>query len=318
MAKLRDRVQNALDEARLLILGAQVLLGFEYRSVFESGFEQLPLHSRHLKLIGLSALLITLALLIWPGSYHRIVNKGVDSEELHQFTSRVMTFALSPFALALGLDMFVAAEKVAGSLIGTTIGVLATLLAVIFWYVMEAFERNRHAENKEMSIKKPERSRTRLKDKIKQVLTEARVVLPGAQALLGFQLVTFLMEGFEKLPSFLKYIHLISLCLTAASIILLMTPAAYHRIVEQGEETEHFHRFASKTLIAAMAPLALAICSDFFLVVCVVTGSEELASISGAAMLIMFLGLWFILPTYWRAKSGRGAPHQTRAHAIQE
>jgi len=32
---------------------------------------------------------------------------------------------------------------------------------------------------------------TKLKDKIKLVLTEARVVLPGAQALLGFQLITF-------------------------------------------------------------------------------------------------------------------------------
>lgn len=65
---------------------------------------------------------------------------------------------------------------------------------------------------------------TKLKDKIKHVLTEARVVLPGAQALLGFQLITFLMDGFEKLPNLLKYVHLISLCLTAVSIILLMTP----------------------------------------------------------------------------------------------
>jgi len=65
------------------------------------------------------------------------------------------------------------------------------------------------------------------------------------------------MDGFEKLPNLLKYVHLISLCLTAVSIILLMTPAAYHRIVERGEETEHFHRFARKTLLAAMAPLAL-------------------------------------------------------------
>jgi hypothetical protein len=318
MAKLRDRVQNALDEARLLILGAQVLLGFEYRSVFESGFEHLPPHSRYLKLVGLTGLLITLALLIWPGSYHRIVERGMDSEDLHQFTSRVMTFALLPFALALGVDLFVAGEKVAGPSIGAALGVPATLLAITFWYVLEAVERKRHTENKAMSTRKPGPSRTKLKDKIKHVLTEARVVLPGAQALMGFQLVTFLMEGFEKLPNFLKYIHLTSLCLTAASIILLMTPAAYHRIVERGEETEHFHRFASKTLIAAMAPLALAVCSDFFIVVRVVTESEELALFSSAAMLLLFLGLWFVAPTYWRATSVRNASHRPGAHAVQE
>jgi len=117
------------------------------------------------------------------------------------------------------------------------------------------------------------------------------------------------MDGFEKLPNLLKYVHLISLCLTAVSIILLMTPAAYHRIVERGEETEHFHRFASKTLLAAMAPLATAICSDFFVVVWVVTVSEELALISGAAMLFLFFGLWFVMPAYWRAASARKAPH---------
>jgi len=317
MARLKDRVQNALDEARLLILGAQVLLGFEYRSVFERGFEHLPPHSRYLKLVGLTALLITLALLIWPGSYHRIVNRGVDSEELHQFTTRVMTCALLPFALALGLDMFVAGERVAGAFVGVTIGVFAAILAIYFWYVLEATERKHHTENKAMSATSWKSAGTKLRDKIKHVLTEARVVLPGAQALLGFQLITFLMDGFEKLPNILKYVHLISLCLTAVSIILLMTPAAYHRIVERGGETEHFHRFASKILLAAMAPLAFAVCSDFLLVVWVVTESEELALISGAAMLLLFFGLWFVMPAYWRVTGAGRAPHRSQAPVAQ-
>jgi len=40
MAKLKDRVQNALDEARMLVLGTELLIGFHYRSAFESGFDQ--------------------------------------------------------------------------------------------------------------------------------------------------------------------------------------------------------------------------------------------------------------------------------------
>jgi hypothetical protein len=319
MARLKDKVQNALDEARLLILGTQVLLGLEFRSVFESGFEHLPMHSRYLKLVSLTVLLVAVALLVWPGSYHRIISEGNDSEELHQFTSRVMLFALMPFAVALGLDLFVAGEKLGGSFVGTAIGVVVTGLAIGFWYLLESIERKRHIEKKRMTTKKPEsQRRTRMKDKIRHVLTEARVVLPGAQALLGFQLVTFLMEGFDKLPSVSKYIHLISLCLTAVSIILLMTPAAYHRIVEQGEETEHFHRFASKTLIAAMVPLALALCGDFFVVVRAVTESAEAALVCGVVMLLLFFGLWFGLPTYWRITSVRTAPRHSSAHAVQE
>src|SRR5215471_5851381 len=99
MARLKDKVQNALDEARLLILGAQVLLGLEFRSAFENGFAHLPMYSKYLKLVALTLLLMVLALLICPGSYHRIVTKGVDTEELHRFTSRVMRFALMPFAI---------------------------------------------------------------------------------------------------------------------------------------------------------------------------------------------------------------------------
>lgn len=38
MAKLKNKVQNALDEARILILGTQVLIGFGLRVVFEEGF----------------------------------------------------------------------------------------------------------------------------------------------------------------------------------------------------------------------------------------------------------------------------------------
>ena len=39
----------------------------------------------------------------------------------------------------------------------------------------------------------------RLTNKIKHVLTECRVVLPGAQALLGFQFICVLTESFDRL-----------------------------------------------------------------------------------------------------------------------
>lgn len=44
-------------------------------------------------------------------------------------------------------------------------------------------------------------TKTPLDAKIDYVLTEARVVLPGAQALLGFQLAIVLTNGFQQLSS---------------------------------------------------------------------------------------------------------------------
>jgi hypothetical protein len=48
---------------------------------------------------------------------------------------------------------------------------------------------------------------TQLKTKIEQMLTEARVMLPGGQALLGFQLVATLTKSFHELHSTYQYIH---------------------------------------------------------------------------------------------------------------
>ena len=144
--------------------------------------------------------------------------------------------------------------------------------------------------------------KTPLKDRVEQVLTEARVVLPGVQALLGFQLATILMDGFDKLPQSSKYIHLMSLILMGLCVILLMTPAAYHRIVERGEDTERFHRFASVTLLVTMIPLPLGICGDLFVVLRKVFGSVSLSIGIALLTLAFFYGLWFGYPQFRKAQ----------------
>ena len=44
----------------------------------------------------------------------------------------------------------------------------------------------------------PPESATALKTKIEQLLTEARVIIPGGQALLGFQFVATLTKSFRR------------------------------------------------------------------------------------------------------------------------
>jgi len=46
--ELSKKVKVALDETRMLILGAQILLGFQFRGVFGDGYDQLPADSRYL------------------------------------------------------------------------------------------------------------------------------------------------------------------------------------------------------------------------------------------------------------------------------
>ena len=76
--ELSKKVKIALDETRMLILGAQILLGFQFRGAFSDGFDQLPTDARYLAGLALGLMVCVVGLLIAPGPYHRIVEGGAD------------------------------------------------------------------------------------------------------------------------------------------------------------------------------------------------------------------------------------------------
>jgi Family of unknown function (DUF6328) len=301
MTTLKDKIKLALNESRMLVLGAQIFLGFALRGIFEPAFERLPKSSQNIKLASLLVLLATIACLMAPGSYHRIVRGGSDAEDVHEFATRVMDVALVPFVIALVLEVYVMTGKILGVAGGLWLAALIGGLGAFFWYGLGAINR-RSRKDTTRKERNPAVEPTKLKDKIDQALTEALVVLPGVQTLLGFQFITMFMDAFEKLPNSLKYLHMAGLGLMAVTMILLMTPAAFHRIAENGEATERLHAIASGFLLASMITLPLGICTDVFIVFRKVTGSTELSTAAAAAVLIVFYGLWFGFTTYRRTR----------------
>jgi hypothetical protein len=313
MAKLKDKIKTGLDEDRMLVLVVQVLLGFECRAAFEPGFERLPPVAQYLKLTSFGLLLLTLAVLLAVPAYHREVEHGESTPHFQRVLGRFMIFALAPFALALGIDVSIAGQKVFGQSGGMSFGLITAAAAAFFWYGFEMYSR-RARKNGDEIMKDEESEKTPLSDKIKQILTEGRIVLPGAQALLGFQLSAFLTDGFDKLPRESQVLHLIALSLVALTAIFLMTPPAYHRIVEKGEDTERFHKLASRFVMAAMIPLALGITTDFYVVLNKVTKAPVVALTLSAVALAMFYGLWFAFPLFRARSNGRSALITSPAH----
>lgn len=341
MTQLKDKVQYALDEGRILILGAHLLIGFQFRAFLEEGYERLPFTSQLLLFVALWLLLATMTLLIAPTAYHRIVAEGEDTDEVHRYATRTLTWALLPFALALGLDVYVAAGRAVGGTLAAVAGFGALALALFFWFGLELGARGGRA-GVQQGVKEVSKVDTeagakaegpaaggqqsagsaggeqegggqggggaKLTDRIKHVLTETRTVLPGVQALLGFQLIATLTPGFEKLPALSQYVHLASLALMALAAILLMTPAAYHRIVERGEETEHFHNFAGRLVVASLVPLALGVCGGLYVVVQKVTDSPLVSVIASIVALAVFYEFWFGITIYRRVQRRHERP----------
>jgi hypothetical protein len=309
-AGVERQVKLALDESRVLVLGTQVLLGFALRAPFERAFDALPAAARRAKLADIALLLLVLALLLLPAAYHQIVAGGAASPPLLRFATRTMDLALAPFALALGLTLYTATVRLLGTAAAAGLGLAAGLGAAGGWYAPGLARRAR--EGRAMAgaagSAATRASEMDLVDRVDQALTEVRIVLPGAQALLGFQLATFLMDGFERLPRLAQYVHLASLLATAGATILLIAPPAYHRVAEQGGVTERLRRFTVAMLLAALACLAVGLAGDLFVVVTKLTGRPVAAAAAALAALAGCNGLWFGLTFALRGRrAGAGA-----------
>src|SRR6186713_728150 len=107
----------------------------------------------------------------------------------------------------------------------------------------------------------PEREELSLNDAATHVLEECRTVVPGMQALFGFQLIAVFSAGFrEQLSSTERLIHLISIVLVTIAIALVMSPAALHRQTEPLSVSRRFISASSRLLMASLIPLAVGIC----------------------------------------------------------
>lgn len=294
---LERKVKNALDETRLLILGAQVLFGFQFNSFFQEAFAELPRAVQALDCAALVMMMIAVGLLIAPAMQHRLIEEGQDTNRIQAAATALAGAALFPIAVGLGIDVFIAFERIVGMRAAILAGLIFWALAVLFWYGIEFVLRERSA-----IVKREEEKPTPLSVKVEQMLTEARVIIPGAQALLGFQLTVTLTRSFEQLATSARLIHLAALCGVALAIILLMAPAAVHRISFNGEDTPRFLKIGSALVIAAPIPLALGIALDMYAAGIRASESATLAAVLCAGTLIVLAGVWYAYPLWRRAQ----------------
>ena len=298
---LAKKLSTALNETRLLILGAQVLFGFEFHGIFQDGFADLPRTRRSLVCVSLLCMATAIGLLIAPSAQHRIVERGEETRRIHRVTTLFAGLALLPFGTSLAIDVSIGLERIAGSNTALLVGSAFCVLAGVLWYAFGFVVKLRRGD----PIMQDEEKPAPLSTKIDQMLTEARVILPGAQALLGFQLTVTLSHAFQQLPSDTKSVHAVALGCVALAVVLLMTPAALHRIGFGGEESQSFLSMGSAFVMLAPLPLAAGIAADMFVAVERAAESSALGIAAGVAAICVLLFLWYLQPLIIRGKVQR-------------
>ncbi len=140
-----------------------------------------------------------------------------------------------------------------------------------------------------------------LDKRAQQTVEEARMVLPGIQALFGFQLVAIFNQRFPQMPAEQQLLHYSALLLIGVAMGLIMAPAAYHRIAEQQGVSRFFVTYGSIMIAISMLPLLTAISFDIYILGRLVIGDQQTSLWIAIAMAALLAILWYAIPFTARA-----------------
>ena len=137
-----------------------------------------------------------------------------------------------------------------------------------------------------------------------EMLQELRVAQTGVQILFAFLLSLSFTERFARIDDFQQWTYVVTLLLTALTTGLLVAPAAIHRMLfGRGVKTATV-RIGHRLFIAGLASLTLTLMGAVLLVLDVAVG-RTFALWSAAAVGIVLIFLWFVLPLPVRSRNDR-------------
>jgi uncharacterized protein DUF6328 len=141
------------------------------------------------------------------------------------------------------------------------------------------------------------KEREPLTESVTHTVEEARMLIPGVTAFLGFQLVAVFNNAFsQKLTPDEQMVHVAAMFVTLVSLLLLLTPAAYHRQAESGWVSQGFVNLSSRLITGATPLFALGMTLDFYLLVRAVSENTTLALLMALLIFGITAVLWYGVP----------------------
>jgi len=133
------------------------------------------------------------------------------------------------------------------------------------------------------------------------MLGELRVLLPTAQLLSAFLIAVPFAPGFAALVGAEKNVFLATFLLSIASLVLLSAPAVQHRLLRPLTDRAAFKALATRQIVVGAFALALALVSATQVVLSAVLG-HMVGNVAAAAIGLLTVGVWCILPRRWRSR----------------
>lgn len=128
-----------------------------------------------------------------------------------------------------------------------------------------------------------------------ELLQELRVSQMGVQILFAFLLTLAFQGSFQKVTHTQLVVYVVTLLLCAGATALLIAPVALHRsMFRQGRKREVVER-AAKLAQGGLFLLFLAICGAILFILDFLL-AREIALLLSAAVAVVFLVLWYVLP----------------------
>jgi hypothetical protein len=146
-----------------------------------------------------------------------------------------------------------------------------------------------------------------------ELLNELRVALPGVQFLLAFLLIVPFQQTIDRTTDFQRDVYFVALVASAVASVLLIAPAAQHRVLFRQHDKEGLLRRSSRSAYAGLVVLAVAIVSAVLLVTDVLFSRTQAWVTAGAVAAL--LAWWWVAVPFWHRSRDRDEDRQEDSRA---
>ena len=131
---------------------------------------------------------------------------------------------------------------------------------------------------------------------LSDLLSELRVLLPGAQTLTAFLVILPFNTGFNDITNVERGVYVITFLCSVLSLVLFTAPASLHRLQRPLRDRDAFKTIATRFIIAGLVPLSVAIVLASQLVISEVISDVRMSWFVASGVAVTILGLWWVYP----------------------